>query len=860
MKAGISLLFHIEGFPAKAAGIYCTDTGIYLEGVIDLEGSSDFQSMLKQFMEKIGVSVNLDMVPRLTVEQLWILWAQKQQKIGLGIRLEEGKEELGWIQVQSLLQEKRTEVYFCCTRRLYFGEIPIAGDWMAGLADSGIGQMKVCFDTQRNVQLSADIFLGKEKLQIMIPLGSEEENLFLKEQSGTIHWKNWKKTLGCVTILALGGAFSSGCLYLMIQAECRLGILTVSLEGLGVRIPFTDLKQICPVLTGIGLHIKSSFLEISGSFAKEQNKPSYSGQMVIRIRTFSFSLTGGYEQTSYTSVFAVGVVGVRLGNPCITITQIAVGFGYNRTLQIPEIDHLDEFALLRLMRKELTPAQAAEVMTAQRDCNWIAAGVEFVSYQMIKGHAVISLQMGEHCEADITGEAVMDFSLDSKAVLAHVVLLMKASFQPEQGLLSLQAQLGGESYLLSKDCRVTGQFAFYLWYGGVHQGDFVVTLGGYHRDFKKPEYYPDIAPLGITWQITDELLLQGNIYFALTPGCLMAGGTLQMLFDAGCVRAWCTARMDIMIGWNPYFYEFYTDISLGISVKVVFKRVSLEIGCSLHLWGPDFSGIAKIKLWIISFTISFIKSDVNSARKINWGTFCENYLPTQAEQTNDGATFQSCTIQIGNGMLLEEEKGKYQVRSDGLEVWIRTKMPLTAYQINDEPKKAAKEYNLGIYPCGMENLDSCLYITISGDVNAESIDWELVLEQVPCALWGNMQHQDALKRWKQETASAYTGLHMYIKQADYRVFPVVITLDKDESNQGQSIIVPVISGKSYEQESVYMELAKVNSERIKDRRNELIKELGVEKDVCFGEIWSDEEMLKDLFRQAPVLKTLGGRE
>lgn len=65
-----------------------------------------------------------------------------------------------------------------------------------------------------------------------------------------------------------------------------------------------------------------------------------------------------------------------------------------------------------------------------------------------------------------------------------------------------------------------------MWFGNnANSGDFVVTLGGYHPSFNVPSHYPQVPRLSFfNSSITSELNIKGEMYFALTPRCIMAGG------------------------------------------------------------------------------------------------------------------------------------------------------------------------------------------------------------------------------------------------------------------------------------------------------------------------------------------------
>ncbi|MCI8579677.1 MAG: hypothetical protein HFH04_02850 [Dorea sp.] len=605
--------------------------------------------------------------------------------------------------------------------------------------------------------------------------------------------------MGCVTLLAIGGAFSEGRLYVLLRAKLHLSILTVTLEGLGICIPFENLKN-----------------------------------------TFPMAGTG-----------------------CVQIKKLAVGFGYNRFLSFPQIDRLRQFTLMKMMHGEISAGQAAAKMPARQGQYWLAAGIQFESYGMVRGDVIASVIFGNTLRADLMGKAVLDLDAGSRKsmgensgslVLAHAVLLIHASFLPEAGLIAVTAMLGGESYLLSKDCHITGGFACYIWYDKEHKGDFVITLGGYHKSYRKPEHYPAVEPLGLKWQITNELLIQGNIYFALTPANLMAGGSMQMLFTAGCVHAWCIAQIDILLQWKPFTYDFSIDVSLGVRVKLLFTHVKLEIGCGLRLWGPEFSGIARVKLWIISFDIKFMKNDPGSTGKIDWNSFKESYLkPKTAKMTGNGAGFCGCSIQVGGDLTIS----------------VQTPAPYTAYRINRReliiPHCRPK---FGIYPCKEEHVESVLSIEVYTVNNKnpeknETVDmsrFRLQEEtaQVPCALWGTSEYKDNGGNWKQETFRASIGITLQVKNSGYPELMIPLSRETRTTGGGESIHAPDIEGKSYQQSEVYMRMAKISSKEVDEHRRHILENLGVETKICFGDGWVHAEKLQELFREAPYMETMGG--
>jgi hypothetical protein len=60
-----------------------------------------------------------------------------------------------------------------------------------------------------------------------------------------------------------------------------------------------------------------------------------------------------------------------------------------------------------------------------------------------------------------------------------------------------EGQLAPDARLFAPACHLTGGFALYCWFNKKHKGDFVLTLGGYHKSFQVPDHYPKVPRLGL---------------------------------------------------------------------------------------------------------------------------------------------------------------------------------------------------------------------------------------------------------------------------------------------------------------------------------------------------------------------------
>ncbi|MEV4575459.1 DUF6603 domain-containing protein [Nonomuraea jabiensis] len=123
-----------------------------------------------------------------------------------------------------------------------------------------------------------------------------------------------------------------------------------------------------------------------------------------------------------------------------------------------------------------------------------------------------------------------------------------------------------------------------------HDGDFVITAGGYHPHFAVPAHYPVVPRLGFTWQVSQNPALWGSAYYALTPSALMAGGSLTATWEDDSLRTWFSASMDFLIAWQPYHYEASFHVAVGASSYTFTSfgthTITVHVGADVHRPGP----------------------------------------------------------------------------------------------------------------------------------------------------------------------------------------------------------------------------------------------------------------------------------
>lgn len=547
-----------------------------------------------------------------------------------------------------------------------------------------------------------------------------------------------------------------------------LSVLDVELEGLSVGIPLNTPGQLNSYrfdLSGLEIDLQAGPVEISGGLLETkaaQTNVEYDGQALIKAGNFSISALGSYTtRNGSPSMFIFAFLNEPLGGPpAFFVTGLCAGFGYNRSLNLPAVDQIQSFPLVAALSDasqiggaNATPAQALTALNSfvppTQGEDWIAAGVQFTSFELIHSHAVAVVEFGKELEIAVLGLSSVKLPNQGTETFAYVELELEIVLKPDAGLFSAMALLTANSYVLDPACHLTGGFAFYVWFGNnPHAGDFVLTVGGYHPQFTPPPWYPTVPRLGFNWAISDKLTIKGEAYFALTPSCVMGGGGLQLLYQDGGLRAWLKAYADFLMSWKPFSYRIDAGVSIGASYTFdlfgASCTISVELGASLALWGPPTAGSVTIGLWIITVTVSF-GAAYSGASYVGWSDFA-TLLPqspqpvtASAPALRDQSNLPVCKIQINQGLLKQTADGHWLVRSDEFTFTVESAVPITQLQFNGQTI-ASSSQPIGIQPMGLSEISSNATIQVTAADGTSPVAATLVYaasqRDLPEALWG----------------------------------------------------------------------------------------------------------------------------
>ncbi|HEX4832094.1 MAG TPA: DUF6603 domain-containing protein [Trebonia sp.] len=457
-----------------------------------------------------------------------------------------------------------------------------------------------------------------------------------------VKWVDVNQQFGIFAFQRIGVGYAGNVLRFALDASVSVGPLAFSMQALSVGSPLSQFRPEFS-LQGLALAFDQPPIAIGGAFLKVREEvagrvlDSYYGELIVSAATFSLKALGGWApDADPASFFIYLAVNAPLGGPpFLYVTGLAAGFGINSRLILPGIDQVAGYPLLpgNAPAEQASPAEtikavipalqhAFEPLAGQY---WLAAGIALTSFEMIQARAVISVAFGVDLQVGVVGIASMTFPAEDPFPVAYVEIDVVASFTPSTGLLAVDGKLSPASYLLGGFVKLTGGFAFYAWFSGPNRGDFVVSLGGYHPAFARPDNYPVVPRLGLAFSL-GPLQVTGQAYFALTPGLFMAGLRLSATFTAGPVKAWFDVGVDFLIAWAPFHYEAHAWVTIGCSVDLGLFTLSVQIGADLQLWGPAFGGEALVDLDVVSFTIAFGAPRAAPA-PVGWAAFASGFLP-----------------------------------------------------------------------------------------------------------------------------------------------------------------------------------------------------------------------------------------
>lgn len=623
-------------------------------------------------------------------------------------------------------------------------------------------------------------------------------------------WLPLQRTFGPLNCQKIGVGWQSSTkdLLLIFDGGIELGGLNVDLIDLSIGIPVTnptDAHDYELGLKGLNLLYENGDVHISGGFMQSGSGAAvaYNGEVIIDVGSFGIGAVGSYGTTPSgdVSLFIFACLTTPLGGPpAFFVDGLSLGFGYNRTLVPPAQNQVLSFPLVAASSNpaaiglspgaNVQPEQLAGILETFSSAvppaigqYWMAAGVKFISFDLIQSNVLLAAMFAKEVEILILGTSLLQLPPPpaNEQVFASAELEIEITIKPSEGFAGATAILAPNSYVLTPDCHLTGGFAFYTWFGSnPHAGDFVLTLGGYNNAFVPPAWYPSVPRLAFSWQISSDLSIEGGSYFALTPSCVMGGGSLNASFHLGSfLQAWFSASVDFLVTWKPFYYTAGIGVSIGVRANIpllfVTIHITISVGVSLRVWGPSTGGYAHVHLYFTSFGIAFGPGQSSNTQTIGWSdvagmlTGSPSNGSTQSQQASpttmvmlEAAPAASAepsatnnpapVIVINDGLISQDNStGAWTVRGADFMFSVTSVVPCTAIEIGLATQPFTilpgngSASSLNVRPMGISTATSRFSIclsTVSSDADSGDLDYNHWVFQpqysnMPDAIWGS---------------------------------------------------------------------------------------------------------------------------
>ncbi len=493
-------------------------------------------------------------------------------------------------------------------------------------------------------------------------------------------------------------------------------------------------------LMGLAVSADMGGITLAGGLLKDTSG-GYLGMLLGRFGTYGLTVYGGYAvMDGNPSFFIFGALNGPIGGPpAFFVTGIGAGLGINRQLRVP--DDFSGFKDYPFIKALDIAAEVGDPMVELRKLNdyfrpqvgqfWVAAGLSFTCFALVDGIAVIAVAFGsDGIDVNLLGLARMALPRP-QLPLVSIELGLIARFSTREGIFSIRAQLTENSWLLYPEVRLTGGFAFVVWWKGPLSGQFVLTIGGYHPRFHR-DGYPDVPRVGLVWQVSNAIVIKGGAYFALTSEALMAGIEVVVSADFGFAWARIEFGANGIIYFDPFWFEVeaYAMISAGVKVKTFLGtiRFSLSTGASLVVSGPEFGGKASFHVGPVKITVPFGSQAGRPGDVLDWPAFVGKYL-----EAGEGGGARALSCITGLGTLTRKASNDKASSADGsaarpyevfgeFEISFTSTVPITQVILGPSnastgiaPKRSdGAVVSLGLAPMNAENFDSKLNLNIVG--------------------------------------------------------------------------------------------------------------------------------------------------
>ncbi|EWZ34095.1 hypothetical protein BFJ63_vAg12653 [Fusarium oxysporum f. sp. narcissi] len=586
------------------------------------------------------------------------------------------------------------------------------------------------------------------------------------------------KTSGPLSVRSISvKATSASRIVITIDGSVTLGPVGLALLGFAVGLDFATVKNPSQLmnakpdfsLDGMAVVFDRAPVRLAGLFSRtaKQEGAEYRGGIAITVGSWSAIAMGAYEELrTYKSLFAFGVIqGPLVEFGCAEIKGVAGGFGYNSHLTLSDVDHVTNFPLVAMNKGlaepkgdimlqliELTSGPGMQCITPEKDSLWLAAGISIKALQVLDVLAVLALDPSSDPKFGLIAEAtaIIPKGVDREKAFVVIELHLIAVVDPGHGLLTVTGQLTPRSYILSPSCSVTSGFCIaYFFEGSGHEGDWVLSIGGYHPGFQVPAHYPPTPPrLGISWVYDNELSIRGEAYFAITPAACMGGGRLDAVFSTGRTKATFSAYTNFLMYFRPFHFQSEIGVSVYASTVIGWRwfsvEIQVEISAMLELHGPPIAVVAHLHFWFLEISVRF-GPDSPGVPRLTTSQFLA--MIKQAENDEEAARVEDHLFSIQRGEIANDQNlvkkdpvlEEHVVRASQLQLNIQSRFPILDAACNNKPAAIQNFDSIFISPMQIASPVTTstlkVIVTETDTNNYPAFSCTPIIKKIPSMMW-----------------------------------------------------------------------------------------------------------------------------
>jgi hypothetical protein len=417
----------------------------------------------------------------------------------------------------------------------------------------------------------------------------------------------------------------------------------------------------------------------------------------IRIGALAFAqwnrnATGGHDlHAGFGFVFATGFA-VAIPPLPILITGIAGGFGYRAVPRLPtRAEDVPRNELLRSLRGKASPSSSSTApdttakgmldrlesfrasVAVQEDAWCIVFGLTLSIAQAVDAALLVVVE-SRKTGLELALMGVASVSLGKGAdTLGEIELSVLARYSTSAGALIVLGAVTGDSWLFDRKCRLQGGFAICFWFTGEHQGDFLVSAGGYSPLVPTRAHYPALDRVGFKWQVDDNLYISGLAYVAFDRYGLQLGCAAALQYTSPRIKVDASFSFDALVEWAPLYYEARLRMNAHVEVKML-ATLRLGLDVDMHLWGPPFGAKVNASIEIGFFSASFAV-DVGQPRAVAWARREAVGLPEVVTLAAGGEKASTFTFSAGGNPARLVEKAPPEISPTGRKHWFEAERP-----------------------------------------------------------------------------------------------------------------------------------------------------------------------------------------